>query len=289
MTAFESVFLHSPSVLNLIGSSEFRHYPQRLNADKKIFSLQDFDRIIQTGSFNPEDLEFFKDGRWLDGAHLTAAHSAESDFKLRELSKTKILTSLKAGYSLRLNEIQRYSTQLAQFVDELSQSCTARVSLNAYFTLSGQSALAPHQDDQDIVVLQISGQKHWYLEHGATDGFQKNPPSLTLNSGDVLFIPRNMRHAAACTDAHSLHLTIGFSDRHWKDYLTHITSEEPLSQLLDGRISPDPSVRTRQLSLLAKALEAALNQLEALEDYLHRPAFEKPETSLSEFFKLKDD
>lgn len=289
MTAFESVFLQSPSILSLIGSSEFRHYPRRLDADKKIFTLQDFDRIIQTGSFKPEDLEFFKDGRWLDGELLTAAQSADSAFQLRELSKTKILNSLKAGYSLRLNEIQRYSTQLARFIGELSQSCTARVSLNAYFTLSGQSALAPHQDDQDIVVVQISGQKHWYLEHEATDGFQKNSPSLTLNSGDVLFIPRNMRHAASCTDAHSLHLTIGFSDRHWKDYLSHITSEEPLSQLLNGRISPDPSVRTRQLSLLAQALESALNQPEALEDYLHRPALETSETSLNEFFNLKDD
>lgn len=289
MNTPDSVFFQSSSILSLLGTSEFKHFRQFINSDKEVFTLQDFDLILRNASLKPEDLEFFNAGRWMDGSLLTCSESVSSGFKLRELSKNKILAAVQSGYSLRLNEIQRHNALLAEFVESISRLSPLRISLNAYFTLSGQSGLAPHHDNQDILILQISGRKHWYLGPAAVADFQQAAPTLTLNAGDVLFIPRNMPHAAACSDAHSLHLTLGFSDRHWKDFISYVHSETPLRRLLDGAISSDPATRLQQLKLLAQTLQTELSQTETLEDFLHRSTYEKADTGLQSFFNLKDD
>ncbi len=75
-----------------------------------------------------------------------------------------------------------------------------------------------HRDDGDILVLQLSGAKHWQVYAGPTEaGWQpvreENPGPVVLDTvvgaGEVLYVPNGYAHTARATGpGPSLHLTI---------------------------------------------------------------------------------
>ncbi|CAL9176948.1 unnamed protein product [Musa hybrid cultivar] len=109
------------------------------------------------------------------------------------------------------------------------------VGANLYLTPPGSQGLAHHYDDHCVFVWQLFGQKHWTISYSPTSVLPRlyEPLSsfpclesekggglqLTLNEGDILYIPRGYPHEAHTnTDASesqnnmssgfSLHLTL---------------------------------------------------------------------------------
>jgi len=121
--------------------------------------------------------------------------------------------------------VQFYQPQ--RFVDELY---LINASFEAIFgTLAGASAyltppesqgLEPHHDDVEVFVLQTEGSKKWrlYLDKSESlpDYYAKNLPAdrlespveVTVNQGDLLYLPRGTIHEAVTTDSFSTHITI---------------------------------------------------------------------------------
>jgi uncharacterized RmlC-like cupin family protein len=142
-----------------------------------------------------------------------------------------------------------------------STSTAVGVCLNMYVTTSGtaKTSAPPHTDMQDVVVLQTQGRKHWKV-YSPPDNRVKpsaNPFSrgkgaddlpvetlgtsgskllfeVTLNPGDVLFVPSRFPHTTdtlSCyqdePDKHfgvedwSIHLTVGLDSHVWSmNYLS---------------------------------------------------------------------
>lgn len=71
---------------------------------------------------------------------------------------------------------------------------------NVYWSPANCSGSGAHTDNHDVIVIQLSGQKHWKLAH----------EEVTLRSGDILFVRKGTLHDPV-TDAinDSIHLTIG--------------------------------------------------------------------------------
>ncbi|MER5641346.1 cupin domain-containing protein [Kitasatospora sp. NPDC002227] len=75
-----------------------------------------------------------------------------------------------------------------------------------------------HRDDGDILVLQLSGAKHWEVYPGPTDAswqpVREEQPGAPLfegvvRTGEVLYVPNGYAHRAWATeDGPSLHLTV---------------------------------------------------------------------------------
>jgi hypothetical protein len=251
-----------------------------------LFSIQDFDEILQNASLKPEDIEFFKEGQWLDSKQFFSLKSHESAFRIAELDKNSILDLLNAGYSIRLNEIQRYSSTLRDMLSQLSKHTISRLSLNCYFTLKNNSCLKPHSDEQSLFIIQMSGKKNWYLGDAASDNFLSHEPTLILSAGDLLFVPKGLRHAATCDDQHSLHLTLAFTDRSVNDYLQHVIAESSLKNVLNQKISDNSSERKNQLQVLLNSFINELGEQENLENYLRTQPFAKMRKSIADFFSL---
>ncbi|CAJ1357602.1 unnamed protein product [Effrenium voratum] len=76
--------------------------------------------------------------------------------------------------------------------------------INAYLTPPGAIGKPPHVDDHDVLVLQLSGSKRWTLEDGKA-------AQVTLQTGDVLYLPQGLPHHAAAQEdpLPSLHLAVG--------------------------------------------------------------------------------
>ena len=77
------------------------------------------------------------------------------------LNLNQLYAAYADGYTLVVNEINRYSEPINALVHNLRQELSHDVKVNAYLTPANQKALSPHYDTHDVFVLQISGKKHW--------------------------------------------------------------------------------------------------------------------------------
>jgi lysine-specific demethylase/histidyl-hydroxylase NO66 len=139
----------------------------------------------------------------------------------------KILELLADGATLVVQGLHRLWPPLIEFAGALGVDMGAAVQVNAYLTPPGNRGFATHYDTHDVVVLQVSGHKHWRIHPPVlADPLERQPwggradevqatasgePALdvVLAPGDALYLPRGWLHAADAQDDMSLHLTLG--------------------------------------------------------------------------------
>ena len=89
----------------------------------------------------------------------------------------------------------------------------------AYLTPPDSQGIAPHHDDVEVFILQTQGSKSWQLfapQRELSHKYEKTPPGtlgkammeVTLEQGDLLYIPRGVIHQAKATAEFSTHLTV---------------------------------------------------------------------------------
>lgn len=190
-----------------------------------LFNLSALDATLQFSHPAPPDIRVVKNQEEL----LPGRYTAEPG----NLDLNQLYKAYNEGYSLVLNRMQRYDAALHHFAKALEESFNFGVRLNAYLTPSGATALAPHFDTHDVFVLQISGSKTWSLYDGGKktpllDTFQpviaqQDLPAasreVTLEAGQMMYLPRGTIHSAHCTEDHSLHVTAGIYPLQWYDLL----------------------------------------------------------------------
>jgi hypothetical protein len=138
-------------------------------------------------------------GRWVE---------IVDDLKLTEL--------FAAGSSVVFQTLHRTSPSVGSFVRDLALDISHPIQANAYLTPARSTALAPHADAHDVIVVQLHGSKRWNV-----DGLG----SFVLSVGDRMYIPAGTTHSAESCDQTSLHLTIGIS---------RTTLRSVLGRALDG-------------------------------------------------------
>lgn len=130
------------------------------------------------------------------------------------------------GYSIITNNLQERSKLIASLCTQLAASFHCGVNCNAYLTPPDAQALQRHYDDEDIIVVQLSGQKRWnvwlpgepqlmplvglpYSSRCADSG----APLLdtVMQPGDCLYLPAGYAHAAQTEGGPSLHITFSMA------------------------------------------------------------------------------
>ena len=89
---------------------------------------------------------------------------------------------------------------LQRFCGRLEGATSHAVQANAYLSPPGAAALRHHRDTHEVLALQVEGSKTWQI-----DGLGP----VTMEAGDVAYLPAGTGHAAAAQERHSLHVTIG--------------------------------------------------------------------------------
>ncbi len=185
------------------------------NYYKNLFSIKVFDSIIEYGKPRGKSLRVVRNQEPLLP---TKYEKSDGSINLNQL-----YAAYSDGYTLVINEIQKYSESINRLVHNMRQQLSHNVKANAYLTPANQKALAPHYDTHDVFVLQISGEKHWNFYDDTSfktpllNSFQpifketqlSEKKEITIKAGDLMYIPRGMPHDAHTTDESSLHLTIG--------------------------------------------------------------------------------
>ncbi|MEM6319318.1 MAG: cupin domain-containing protein [Bacteroidota bacterium] len=146
------------------------------------------------------------------------------------LNLNQLYKAYGSGYTIVINEIQRYHEAIKQLCSNIKEELSHHVVANMYLTPPNQKALLPHYDTHDVLVLQVHGQKEWRifdtpfetpLLHSHQPVFQENQltgsQSVVLEAGDFMYMPRGVPHYAFTQEDSSLHLTIGIHPSQWVD------------------------------------------------------------------------
>jgi ribosomal protein L16 Arg81 hydroxylase len=182
---------------------------------ESLFSVKDFDSVLEYGKPRGSSLRVVKNQEPLLPSKYENPNGS--------LNLNQLYASYTDGYTLVINEINRYSKPINALVHNLRQELSHEAKANAYLTPANQKALSPHYDTHDVFVLQISGKKHWNFYDDTNfktpllNSFQpifqpgqlSGKKEVTVKAGDLMYIPRGLPHEAYTTDESSLHLTIG--------------------------------------------------------------------------------
>jgi ribosomal protein L16 Arg81 hydroxylase len=182
------------------------------------FFLNYFDQQCFQMSGTPE--RFAELFTWDDFENVVAYHHFdESRVKLvkgmqnvrlsQPVSNDLIQKYLKEGFTLVIDDVSRKIPQLDALIKGLREELSEAVFMNLYFTPVHSQGFGKHHDMQDVFIFQIEGEKEWHLFSDSTN--DSSPQVLSIEKGDVLYIPKGVPHLAKCKDVHSLHLTIGIS------------------------------------------------------------------------------
>jgi hypothetical protein len=190
-----------------------------------------------------------------------------------------IRAGLAAGQTLIVRSLHRFHAPIRSFAHELAAELGHPVRVNAFVTPPGSQGVDLHFDIQDVLVLQIAGDKRWVLRSRPVvdplpaqawfDIPQRRREELraaseplddlTLRRGDSLYLPRGTMHAPVALDTLSLHLTVA---------VTRLTRHDLLAELV-RRAAEDAWLRAGvELDALEEDPELARRVLQQVTDRL---------------------
>jgi ribosomal protein L16 Arg81 hydroxylase len=208
---------------------------------------------------NPSDIDFIISSAFAtDKAAVEALGTTEIKKFLKGETATvvsELYDAYRRGSTIRVNRVHRYWKPLRELCRSLEQSFSFPVRANLYCTPASAARSRRHYDTHDVLVLQISGRKSWrifppliqlplatvpplpfeertemlkYARGGPrkgrasiTDTESGEPISeVTLEAGDLLYMPRGFLHEAWTADEASTHVTVGLHVVRWLDLLS---------------------------------------------------------------------
>jgi bifunctional lysine-specific demethylase and histidyl-hydroxylase MINA len=125
------------------------------------------------------------------------------------------------NFSVRFPELRPLSRELDRLARALEVLLHQPVTTSAFWSRGGMKAPV-HFDDHDLLVVQLRGEKRWYVSSRPSDlnntwaAIPERPPELgahhtvDVRPGDLLYLPRGTWHSVD-SDSNSLHLSIGFT------------------------------------------------------------------------------
>jgi hypothetical protein len=161
------------------------------------------------------------------------------------------------GATLVFRHLERCITAVEDLGRPLSERLGIPVEINAVLSFGDRSGLRPHHDPENLIIIQVDGTKHWRflgepvepgLPHAKVNEELSVTYEVTLNPGDVMFLPAGLRHVCTASPEDSLHLAV----------LMMATNAAEVAPALTEAIANDVPLRTPYLPFLgAEAIEAA--------------------------------
>lgn len=134
----------------------------------------------------------------------------------------RVFEAFAQGRTIVVNDLQAKNLAVARLCRLVEARLMCRANVNLYLTSAQTPGLARHYDDDDVLVLQLEGEKTWRtwptedrLPLGDTPYVEPCPAVAEqvhrLLPGDLLYVPRGAPHAARSGATDSLHLTVSLN------------------------------------------------------------------------------
>lgn len=215
----------------------------------EIISAAEVDDLLSARGLRGDQLRVVSEGRAVSVRNFTGWGSIGNSPVKEMLKPAQLLMELAAGSTLVLDDVSQYSPGVARVARAVSRALGCPAQASVYITSAGRQGLAPHQDDEHVLVLQLRGRKRW------TVGDEGDPEVVqaVLEPGDCLYVPAHTTHVAeSMPEAMSVHLTIGLSVPTVAAALERLVAEASESDdRLARPVGPATSIRDDLLAALA--------------------------------------
>ena len=197
-----------------------------LPAGGALLGIDDVDALLSRRGMRAPFVRVAKEGRTLADADFTRGGGVGAGVR-DQVDDTALLRLFADGHTIVLQGLHRTHPPVLALAQELAADLGHPVQANAYVTPAANRGFAAHYDVHDVFVLQTEGTKRWSLhapvhEHPLRDQPLQDRRSqveqaaatepyldVTLEPGDVLYVPRGWLHSATALGGVSVHLTIG--------------------------------------------------------------------------------
>lgn len=222
--------------------------------------------LVVGAGLSTMDIRMAVDGNQLDIEDYTTRVQHHDGSEAAVAAPDLIMKLYQGGATVLLENLDRYHPPSAARARTLEQCLGCTLKTNAFLTPRGANAFPLHSDNYDGIIVQVEGRKRWKLYAAAVElplRTQRNDEELhdadvpildvTLEAGDMLYVPRGVPHRAEALDEDSLHLTFIPVWNTWYDVLERLIEVTARSNI-NLRHSYDPN----------RALESADELIELL-------------------------
>jgi quercetin dioxygenase-like cupin family protein len=230
------------SFADVVGDEEefFRTYfnkksfyrPRGIIGDpRQILSIADMDDIVHQEGMRSSLLRMLGNGVPAIGDQLTSQLEMRREGKTIEdaVDPGRIYAHFRAGKTLIHGGLNLTRPNLRALARSMTDRFAAKSEVVAFLTPAGQRG-STHSDPTDVYVIQLEGTKRWQIwptpqvrrPGDDKDSFESLPDpvlDLSIQPGDVLYIPHNTPHRASAEGSVSLHVTVVAGPRTWAHHL----------------------------------------------------------------------
>lgn len=219
-------------VQNQLGKT-FHYFPGREGKFAALLPWPDLNQILRHHQLDTPRLRLVREGKPV--APETFINYRESRHRpgaqMTQLRSADLTRHLQDGATLVLDSVDELQEPVTALAESLEAALRARIQVNMYAGWRTSPGFDVHWDGHDVLILQLSGRKHWKVypmtrEHPLPgDPKTETPPQDPLwegmlQDGDVLYIPRGWWHVAVPLNEPTLHLTVGIHQATGVDFLT---------------------------------------------------------------------
>jgi len=145
--------------------------------------------------------------------------------KILFMDKELINEQLSRGAAIVLEGVDILDSTINTFVAKVDAALPCALSnCVAFFSQRENEAYGGHCDTDDVLVIQIAGEKRWHLFTPQQRRYVNNSPltkeqmgkqiaELVMRPGDALYVRAGVPHLCQTTGDHSLHLAFDLCDR----------------------------------------------------------------------------
>jgi ribosomal protein L16 Arg81 hydroxylase len=236
---------------------------------QNIFTWKNLNELLNYHKLKEPDLRFSMNGKSLPETR----NRQEWSDRLRQ------------GATLIINGVHHRIPTVAELAAKLRHEIGYETHVNLYCSPAKQRGFDCHYDTHDVLILQIDGEKQWFVYQetvqyptahmpSSKQPQPQKPPYLecVLKAGDLLYIPRGHWHYAVACEEPSLHLTVGIECQTGLDWLNWLMKDlrENVAwrQSLPAIADNNTNVIEQQLNTLRQQLIETLNQPDILQRYI---------------------
>jgi quercetin dioxygenase-like cupin family protein len=198
---------------------------------RQILSIADMDDIVHQEGLRSGLFRMLGNDVPAIGDQLTSQLEMRREGKTIEdaVDPGRIYAHFRAGKTLIHGGLNLTRPNLRALAHSMTDRFAAKSEVVAFLTPAGQRG-ATHSDPTDVYVIQLEGTKRWQIwptpqvrrPGDDKDSFDSLPDpvlDLSLQPGDVLYIPHNTPHSASAEGSVSLHVTVVAGPRTWAHHL----------------------------------------------------------------------
>lgn len=239
----------TPSFTNLVGDVDHfhRHHfgvrplylkealPGGAEAAEQLLSVAEMSELIRLEKFSPTYLRLVRGAAAVSTKAYTRPVVLPGVPLFERVDADKVFDIFHSGATVACNSLDHLLPRVAGLTDEIAGAFGTTGEAVAFLTKAGTAGLSPHHDPVDVFVLQMSGTKTWSV-WDRVEPFDKSlspydrdalgEPALqvTLEPGDLLYMPPFVPHCATSGDEISLHIAVSVEPRRWRDLLAETLS-----------------------------------------------------------------